>query len=58
VIRAEAAAREGDQICPPLNICADFFLEVGFGVFARGFWGKWVIYRGVLMVNLWWIHGE
>jgi hypothetical protein len=27
-------------------------------VFLQGFWEKWVIERGFLMVNLWWIRGE
>jgi hypothetical protein len=26
--------------------------------FCWGFWQKWVVKRGFLMVNLWWIRGE
>jgi hypothetical protein len=26
--------------------------------FCWGFWQKWVVERGFLMVNLWWIRGE
>jgi hypothetical protein len=33
------------------------FLAV-FLLFSRGFWEKWVFWRGVLLVRLWWLAGE
>jgi hypothetical protein len=35
-----------------------FFSEGGFLCFCRGFWGKRVVERGFLMVNLWWDCGD
>jgi hypothetical protein len=34
------------------------FSEGSFLCFCRGFWGKRVVERGFLMVNLWWDCGD
>jgi hypothetical protein len=33
------------------------FFWKGIFVFLRGFWQKWVVEGGFLMVSLWWIRG-
>jgi hypothetical protein len=59
-----------DAIAPTCYVrCRMFQLEAnaaldcvfsagGFLCFCRGFWGKRVVERGFLMVNLWWDCGD
>jgi hypothetical protein len=37
---------------------SSIFFGAGFPRFCWGFWQKWCVERGFLMVNLWWIAGE
>jgi hypothetical protein len=47
---------EGQAVCFLVAVRAaflQFFLLWRFVVFYRSFWGKWVVERRILMVNLW-----